>query len=263
MDRSGSLDGRIGVSDDGLTHFGYDSVGKEEKAGKVAEVFDRVSRHYDAMNDLMTWGLHRRWKRRAVAQAAVRPGEVALDIAGGTGDIAILLAERVGPTGKVVLSDINPSMLDQARRRLEGNTNASRISIVEADAEDLPFADASFDVVTIGFGLRNVTNQPRALASILRVLKPGGRLVVLEFSSPVAWPVRPFYHLYSFTVLPALGWLVVRDAKSYRYLAESIRVHPDRDTLLEMMRDAGFDDCGYTTMFFGIVATHRGGRGEG
>jgi demethylmenaquinone methyltransferase/2-methoxy-6-polyprenyl-1,4-benzoquinol methylase len=233
-------------------------VGKDEKADRVADVFDSVSRRYDLMNDLMTWGLHRRWKRRAVAMANVLPGQKALDLAGGTGDIAIRLAKRVGPTGEVVLSDINPSMLDQARRRLKGHKMKERISIREADAEQLPFADASFDVVTIGFGLRNVTNQLRALSEMLRVLKPGGRLVILEFSRPVVWLVQPFYDLYSFTVIPALGWLVAYDATSYRYLAESIRVHPDRETLLQMMRDAGFSTCRYTTMLFGIVAAHRG-----
>jgi demethylmenaquinone methyltransferase/2-methoxy-6-polyprenyl-1,4-benzoquinol methylase len=236
--------------------FGYASVPREEKAEKVAGVFNSVARRYDLLNDLMTWGLHRRWKRSAVRLSGVRPGDTALDLAGGTGDIALLLARAVGPNGSVVLADINPSMLAGAERRLAGNPLASRISLKEADAEALPFADETFDVVTIGFGLRNVTRKDRAIREMLRVLKPGGRMVVLEFSSPVAALVRPFYHVYSFTVLPALGKICTNDAASYRYLAESIRVHPDRDTLRAMIVEAGFPRCDYTTMLFGIVAAH-------
>lgn len=240
------------------THFGYDEVAADEKAAKVAQVFRSVARRYDLMNDLMTWGLHRWWKRRAIQIADVHPGDRVLDLAGGTGDIAIRLAKRVGPSGHVVLSDINPAMLAEAERRLKKHRLANRISITEADAEDLPFADHEFDAVTIGFGLRNVTNQPRALESIRRVLKPGGRLVVLDFSRPVAPLARPLYDAYSFAVLPALGKILLNDAKSYRYLAESIRMHPDRSTLRNMMTTSRFESCGYHTMLFGIVAAHSG-----
>ena len=242
----------------GETHFGYDVVPTDEKAAKVADVFSSVARRYDLMNDLMTWGLHRRWKRAAVRMAGVEPGNRVLDLAGGTGDLALRMAKRVGPTGHVVLADINPSMLAEAERRLAKSPLKDRVSVREADAEELPFEPGEFDAVTISFGLRNVTDQPRALASMLRVLKPGGRLVVLEFSRPVAWAVKPFYDAYSFAVLPLLGRLVLGDAASYRYLAESIRVHPDRQTLLDMLRDAGYSSADCTTMFFGIVAAHRG-----
>ncbi len=244
----------------GDTHFGYASVPSEEKAGKVAGVFRSVARRYDLMNDLMTWGLHRRWKRSAIRLAGARPGDAALDLAGGTGDLAIRLARAVGPEGSVVLADINPWMLAEAERRLAADPLAARISLTEADAEDLPFGDASFDVVTIGFGLRNVTRKDRAIREMLRVLKPGGRMVVLEFSRPVAWLIRPFYDAYSFAVLPALGFVCTRDAASYRYLAESIRVHPDRDTLRDLIVAGGFARCEYRTMLFGIVATHVGAK---
>jgi demethylmenaquinone methyltransferase/2-methoxy-6-polyprenyl-1,4-benzoquinol methylase len=244
----------------GDTHFGYESVPSDEKASKVAEVFHSVARRYDLMNDLMTWGLHRRWKRSAIRLSGVRRGDAALDLAGGTGDLAVRLARAVGPEGSVVLADINPWMLAEAERRLDGSPLASQISLMEADAEDLPFADTTFDVVTIGFGLRNVTNKDRAVREMLRVLKPGGRMVVLEFSRPVAWLIRPFYDAYSFAVLPALGFVCTRDAASYRYLAESIRVHPDRDTLRDLIVAEGFAHCEYRTMLFGIVAAHVGVR---
>ncbi len=240
------------------THFGFDSVPADEKASKVAGVFTSVARRYDLMNDLMTWGLHRLWKRNAIRLSNVRRGDTVLDLAGGTGDIALRLARAVGPDGSVILADINPSMLAAAQKRLEGHPLASRISIVEADAERLPFADDTFDAVTIGFGLRNVTDQSRAIRDIRRVLKPGGTLVVLEFSRPVAKYVRPFYDAYSFSVLPTMGRLCVHDAQSYRYLAESIRVHPDRDTLKGMMVQEKFADCDYDTMLYGIVAAHVG-----
>jgi demethylmenaquinone methyltransferase/2-methoxy-6-polyprenyl-1,4-benzoquinol methylase len=242
----------------GDTHFGYASVPSGEKAAKVAEVFHSVARRYDLMNDLMTWGLHRRWKRRAIRLSEVRPGDAALDLAGGTGDLAVLLARAVGPEGSVVLADINPWMLAEAERRLAGDPIAARISLKEADAEKLPFADAAFDVVTIGFGLRNVTNKDRAIREMLRVLRPGGRMVVLEFSRPVPRLIRPFYDAYSFAVLPALGFVFTRDAASYRYLAESIRVHPDRATLRDLIVAQGFASCEYRTMLFGIVAAHIG-----
>lgn len=242
----------------GETHFGFETVASDEKAEKVAEVFHSVARRYDLMNDLMTWGLHRRWKRSAIRLSGVRPGDTALDLAGGTGDIALLLARAVGPAGSVVLADINPSMLAGAERRLSGNPLSARISLKEADAEALPFPDETFDVVTIGFGLRNVTRKDRAIRDMLRVLKPGGRMVVLEFSRPVATLVRPFYDAYSFAVLPALGKVCTNDAASYRYLAESIRVHPDRDALRDMIVAAGFASCDCRTMLFGIVAAHVG-----
>ncbi len=242
----------------GETHFGYSSVPSDDKADKVAKVFHSVARRYDLMNDLMTWGLHRHWKRRATHLSGVRRGDATLDLAGGTGDIALRLARAVGPEGSVVLADINPSMLSAAERRLSGNPLAPRISLMEADAEALPFADEAFDVVTIGFGLRNVTRKDRAIRDMLRVLKPGGRMVVLEFSRPVAALVRPFYDAYSFAVLPLLGKILANDAASYRYLAESIRVHPDRDTLRDMIVAAGFERCTCRTMFFGIVAAHVG-----
>ncbi|MBN2177745.1 MAG: bifunctional demethylmenaquinone methyltransferase/2-methoxy-6-polyprenyl-1,4-benzoquinol methylase UbiE [Demequinaceae bacterium] len=244
------------------THFGYSEVGEDEKAGKVAEVFDRVARRYDLMNDLMTWGMHRLWKRRAVGIAGVREGDSVLDLAGGTGDIAILLAKRVGPTGRVTLADINPSMLAEAERRLSGHPLRDRVFLREADAEALPFEDGAFDVVTIGFGLRNVTRQAVALSEMLRVLGSGGRMIVLEFSRPVRWFVRPFYHAYSFVVIPTLGRLILRDPASYRYLAESIRMHPDRDTLLRMLETARFENCGVRKLFFGIVAIHHGTKNQ-
>lgn len=245
------------------THFGFDEVSEDEKTDKVAEVFDRVARRYDLMNDLMTWGLHRRWKAKAVRQARVSEGDQVLDLAGGTGDLAIRLANEVGPTGRVTLADINPSMLRKAERRLAKRRLVKRglvdaVSLVEADAEALPFDDGSFDAVVIGFGLRNVTRPDIALKEMYRVLKPEGRVVVLEFSRPVLLPVRPFYDAYSFLVIPALGRLVLRDRASYRYLVESIRMHPDRETMLEMLREAGLGKAGVRTLFFGIVAIHHG-----
>lgn len=243
---------------DDLTHFGYGSVPADQKAEKVAEVFSSVARRYDLMNDLMTWGLHRRWKREAIKLSGVRRGDTVLDLAGGTGDLALRLARAVGPKGSVVLADINPWMLAEAKNRLVGNPLASRITLQEADAERLPFDDDTFDVVTIGFGLRNVTHQDRAIRDIRRVLKPGGRLVVLEFSRPVAPVVKPLYDAYSFAWLPTLGKICTKDAASYRYLAESIRMHPDRDTLRDMIVAADFATCDYDTMLYGIVAAHVG-----
>jgi len=242
------------------THFGFDEVDEDEKSGRVTEVFDRVARRYDLMNDLMTWGLHRRWKTQAVRGARVAEGDRVLDLAGGTGDLAIRLAAKVGTTGQVTLADINASMLREAERRLAARGLGDVVSLVEADAESLPFEDESFDAVVIGFGLRNVTRQEVALREMRRVLRPGGRLVVLEFSRPVLLPVRPFYDAYSFLVIPALGRLVLRDRSSYRYLVESIRMHPDRDAMLEMVREAGLEDVGVRRLFFGIVAIHRGVR---
>ena len=237
--------------------FGYEQVATEEKAGRVRGVFDSVASKYDLMNDLMSGGMHRLWKRFTLGQTGLRPGQRALDVAGGTGDLALGMARQVGEQGFVVLSDINWEMLSRGRDRLLDAGLARSIEAVQANAEKLPFADASFDCVTIGFGLRNVTDKPKALASMRRVLKPGGRLLVLEFSHPVAG-LRPFYDLYSFSVLPALGRLVAGDADSYRYLAESIRMFPDQPTLGGMIRDAGFDDCRWHNLTGGVVALHGG-----
>ncbi len=237
--------------------FGYQQVRPEEKAGRVRGVFDSVADNYDLMNDLMSGGMHRLWKRFTLSQTGLRPGGRALDVAGGTGDLATGMARQVGPTGLVVLSDINWEMLSRGRDRLLDAGFTGSADFAQANAEKLPFADASFDCVTIGFGLRNVTDKPAALASMRRVLKPGGRLLVLEFSHPVAG-LKPFYDLYSFRVLPLMGRLVAKDADSYRYLAESIRMFPDQPTLAAMMKDAGFEDCRWHNLTGGVVALHRG-----
>ena len=241
------------------THFGYETVAVEDKAARVRGVFDSVAGNYDLMNDLMSGGLHRLWKRFTVDQAMVRKGQVVLDLAGGTGDLARRFAGQVGSSGHVVLADINHAMLAEGRRRLVDAGVGGNLSIAQVDAERLPFADASFDAVSIAFGLRNVTDKDAALRSIHRVLKPGGKLLILEFSQPVEG-LRPAYDLYSFKVLPWLGKVVARDADSYRYLAESIRMHPDQETLIGMMTDAGFDKCRYHNLVGGIVALHVGYR---
>lgn len=240
------------------THFGYQTVDAREKARKVAGVFDSVASRYDVMNDLMSLGVHRLWKRFAVDLCGIRPGNRVLDLAGGTGDLSSRLLPLVGPKGRVVLSDINASMLQEGRKRLVDEGAVGNIAYAQADAEQLPFPDGTFDCVTIGFGLRNVTRKERALAAMYRVLKPGGRLIILEFSHPVAPGLKPAYDLYSFAILPILGKLVAGDAASYRYLAESIRMHPDQDTLLRMMEEAGFERCQYFNLSGGIVAVHRG-----
>ena len=241
------------------THFGYKTVAADEKAGLVRDVFDSVASRYDIMNDLMSAGMHRLWKRHTVDQAAARPGQVVLDLAGGTGDLAIKFARRVGDQGHVVLADINAAMLHEGRRRLVDAGVAGNLSIAQVNAEDLPFADRSFDCITIAFGLRNVTDKEAALRSMHRVLKPGGKALILEFSEPVK-ALKPAYDLYSFRVLPLLGKLVARDADSYQYLAESIRMHPDQESLLAMMRAAGFERCRYQNLTGGIVALHIGYR---
>ncbi len=241
------------------THFGYTTVSSADKTRLVRGVFDSVASKYDLMNDLMSGGLHRLWKRFAVAEAGVRHGHVVLDLAGGTGDLARAFAARVGDEGRVVLADINRAMLEQGRRRLVDAGVGGNLSIVQADAENLPFADGSFDRVSIAFGLRNVTDKAASLASIRRVLKPGGKLLILEFSKPLE-PLRPAYDLYSFRVLPLLGRLVANDADSYRYLAESIRMHPDQDTLLAMLEAAGLERCRYQNLAGGVVALHTGYR---
>ena len=241
------------------THFGYKTVSADEKAGLVKGVFDSVASRYDIMNDLMSGGLHRAWKRFAIDQAAARPGHRILDLAGGTGDLALEFATQVGSNGEVVLADINYAMLEQGRRRLIDAGVAGNLSIAQVDAENLPFEDASFDRVTIAFGLRNVTDKNAALASMYRVLKPGGKALILEFSKPLE-SIKPLYDLYSFKILPVLGKLVADDEDSYQYLAESIRMHPDQETLLGMMRDSGFERCRYNNLTAGIVALHVGYR---
>lgn len=244
--------------DKDTTHFGFAEVPVTEKAQRVRGVFDSVATRYDLMNDLMSLGIHRIWKRFSVEKAALRPGMQVLDLAGGTGDLAALMAPRVAPGGRVVLSDINESMLRRGRERLlDRGVAGESIEYCLADAETLPFEDAGFDVVTIAFGLRNVTRKERALAEMFRVLRPGGQVLVLEFSRPIA-PFAPAYDLYSFRVLPAIGRLVVGDDASYRYLAESIRVHPDQEALRAMMAAEGFEGCRYHNLTGGIVALHRG-----
>jgi demethylmenaquinone methyltransferase/2-methoxy-6-polyprenyl-1,4-benzoquinol methylase len=240
------------------THFGFDQVPVDEKARRVAEVFDSVATRYDLMNDLMSLGLHRLWKRYAVETSGVRPGQSVLDLAGGTGDLAVLLARRVGEAGSVVIADINRAMLEVGRERIEDRGLVGNLRYAQADAERLPFADNSFDCVTMAFGLRNVTHKEQALASILRVLRPGGKLLVLEFSHVTVGALKPLYDLYSFRGLPFLGRLVTGDAESYRYLAESIRMHPDQETVKGMMEAAGFVQCDYLNLTAGVVALHRG-----
>ena len=240
------------------THFGYQTVNAWEKEQKVADVFTSVATKYDIMNDLMSFGIHRLWKRYAIKLTGVAAGQQVLDIAGGTGDLARAFSRAVGRSGRVVLSDINAAMLDVGRTRLI-NAGCNNVDFVLANAETLePFADDSFDLVTISFGLRNVTDKQKALEAMHRVLKPGGRLVVLEFSKPIFEPLSKAYDLYSFTALPLMGKLVANDADSYQYLAESIRMHPDQVTLRAMMEQAGFVNCDYHNLTGGIVAVHRG-----
>jgi demethylmenaquinone methyltransferase/2-methoxy-6-polyprenyl-1,4-benzoquinol methylase len=237
------------------THFGFEEVGVDEKAGRVRGVFDSVAGKYDVMNDLMSAGLHRLWKRFAVQATGVREGMRVLDLAGGTGDLAQRFADRVGPSGEVVLTDINGAMLASGRDRL---LNAGRfVPAVQCDAEKLPFPDARFDCVSIAFGLRNVTHKENALAEMRRVLKPGGVAAVLEFSR-IWTPLAPAYDWYSFNVLPRIGRLVAGDEASYRYLAESIRMHPDQAALKSLMEQAGFDRVEVHNLSAGIVALHLG-----
>jgi demethylmenaquinone methyltransferase / 2-methoxy-6-polyprenyl-1,4-benzoquinol methylase len=243
-----------------FTDFGYERVTPADKTRRVRGVFDSVAERYDLMNDLMSGGAHRLWKRFALAVANLRAGQRALDVAGGSGDLAAGLARQVGPQGLVVLSDINAAMLARGRDRLLDAGLVRQVQCVQADAQSLPFPDASFDCVTIGFGLRNVTDKSAALAAMRRVLRPGGQLLVLEFSHPRLPGLAPLYDAYSFHVLPLLGRAVAGDAASYRYLAESIRMHPDQERLLEMMRAAGLEDCRYHNLSGGIVALHRGYR---
>ena len=240
------------------THFGFQTVNVEEKAERVRNVFDSVASRYDIMNDLMSLGIHRLWKHIAVDLAGVRAGMKVLDLASGTGDLASRFAGLVGPEGEVVMSDINLAMLEEGRKRMVDEGHAGNIDYMQIDAESIPFPDNSFHVVTIGFGLRNVTDKEKALREMFRVLKPGGRALVLEFSKPTSKPLEKLYDFYSFKALPLMGRLVANDPDSYRYLAESIRMHPDQETLREMMEEAGFERCDYHNLTGGIVAVHRG-----
>jgi demethylmenaquinone methyltransferase / 2-methoxy-6-polyprenyl-1,4-benzoquinol methylase len=248
------------VKPDSDTHFGFERVAWSDKARRVRGVFDSVAGNYDLMNDLMSGGVHRLWKEFVLSLTALQPGQRALDVAGGTGDLATGMAKQVGRQGLVILSDINGAMLGHGRDRLTDGGIVANVAYVQANAERLPFTDGTFDCITIGFGLRNVTDKPAALASMRRALKPGGQLLVLEFSKPVAPGLAPLYDTYSFRILPLLGKWVANDEASYRYLAESIRMHPDQETLLEMMRKAGLEDCRYHNLTGGIVAVHRGYR---
>ena len=240
------------------TDFGFTEIPQEEKAKRVAGVFRSVANKYDLMNDLMSAGIHRLWKRFTIEFSAVRPGHKVLDIAGGTGDLAYQFAQRVEEHGQVVLADINDAMLMAGRNRLIDRGVGRQIQYLQTDAQHLPFANDTFDCITIAFGLRNVTDKDTALNSMLRVLKPGGRLLVLEFSKPTNRLLSKVYDEYSFRFLPLMGKLVAGDAGSYRYLAESIRMHPNQETLKTMMIDAGFECCEYYNMTGGIVALHKG-----
>jgi demethylmenaquinone methyltransferase/2-methoxy-6-polyprenyl-1,4-benzoquinol methylase len=242
----------------GVTDFGFEQVPVEEKSERVASVFSSVAGRYDLMNDLMSFGIHRLWKRFTVAAAGVREGQHVLDLAGGTGDLARLFARRVGPRGSVTLADVNPAMLDLGRRRMVDAGILGGVDYVQLDAESLPFSDESFHAVSMAFGLRNVTHKSRALESILRVLKPGGQALILEFSKLTVPMLDPLYRAYTLKVLPRLGEVVAGDGASYRYLAESIRMHPTQRELLEMMGSAGFEQCRYHNLSAGVVALHRG-----
>ncbi len=246
------------MTQDNTTHFGFKQVKTEDKVRMVRGVFDSVAQKYDVMNDLMSLGIHRVWKRIAIQLANVREGDHVLDLAGGTGDLTLLFEKRVGPKGRVVLADINAQMLRTGRDRLIDKGLVNNISFAQVNAECLPFEDNTFDCVCIGFGLRNVTDKDAAIRSMLRVLKPGGRLIVLEFSHPTDPITEKVYDFYSFNLLPKIGKWVADDEDSYRYLAESIRMHPKQDELKRMMEDAGFENCEYFNMTQGIVAVHRG-----
>jgi demethylmenaquinone methyltransferase/2-methoxy-6-polyprenyl-1,4-benzoquinol methylase len=237
------------------THFGFEEVDESQKAQRVAGVFTSVASNYDIMNDLMSMGLHRLWKAFTIEVAQVRPGERVLDVAGGTADLSLAFAKRVGPAGEVWLTDINHAMLARGRDRLVDRGFLGPTA--QCDAEKLPFPDNHFDLVTVAFGLRNMTHKDLALKEMRRVLRPGGRLLVLEFSK-VWQPLSPVYDFYSFKILPWLGKKVAQDADSYRYLAESIRMHPDQETLRNMMQDAGLERVQYFNMAAGVVALHRG-----
>ncbi|QAV23474.1 bifunctional demethylmenaquinone methyltransferase/2-methoxy-6-polyprenyl-1,4-benzoquinol methylase UbiE [Proteus hauseri] len=240
------------------TDFGFQTVDKDDKQTMVARVFHSVASKYDLMNDLMSFGVHRIWKRYTIEASGVRRNQRVLDLAGGTGDLTAKFSRLVGENGEVVLADINDSMLKMGREKLRDHGIVGNVNYVQANAEELPFPDNHFDCITISFGLRNVTDKNKALRSMFRVLKPGGRLLVLEFSKPVLDPLSKIYDAYSFYILPKIGQVIVNDAESYRYLTESIRMHPDQETLKGMMEEAGFDQVTYTNMTGGIVALHKG-----
>lgn len=240
------------------THFGYETVDAKEKAGRVAGVFHSVADNYDLMNDLMSAGIHRLWKHMTIEMSGVRKGHKVLDIAGGTGDLAAKFSKIVGSEGSVVLADINESMLKVGRDRLIDRGITENVTFSQADAQYLPFPDNTFNVITIAFGLRNVTDKNMALRSMLRVLKPGGKLLILEFSKPTSSLLAKIYDTYSFNVLPRLGKVFANDSDSYKYLAESIRMHPDQSTLLQMLDSAGFGNTNFHNMTGGVVALHRG-----
>lgn len=243
---------------DKKTHFGFEEVELSEKANRVANVFHSVAQKYDVMNDLMSLGIHRLWKKMAIDLLGVHSGQFVLDIAGGTGDLTAKISEKIGKKGHVILSDINNSMLAVGKARLIDRGIFQNVSFALADAEKLPFADNAFDRLVIGFGLRNVTDKEAALRSMFRVLKPGGRALVLEFSKPTVPGLQPIYDAYSFKILPWLGKKILNDAGSYQYLAESIRMHPDQETLKNMMKNTGFENCDVHNLSGGIVAIHRG-----
>lgn len=246
------------MTTDNTTHFGFAQVNEKEKVNLVRGVFDSVASQYDIMNDFMSLGIHRIWKRVAVQLSNVREGDHVLDLAGGTGDLTTLFSKRVGKSGKIVLADINSEMLRTGRDRLIDRGITKNISFAQVNAECLPFEDNTFDCVCIAFGLRNVTDKDAALRSMMRVLKPGGRVIVLEFSHPTDKITEKIYNFYSFKLLPKIGKFVAKDEESYRYLAESIRMHPVQDKLKEMMEEAGLERCEYFNMSQGIVAVHRG-----
>lgn len=240
------------------THFGYRQVPESEKVKLVGQVFDSVANRYDVMNDAMSFGTHRLWKRIALEHTGLRRGMKALDLASGTGDLALKMAGLVGDKGQVILSDINAHMLNEGRAKLDNAGVIQNVDYCLANAQYLPFPNNHFDCVTIGFGLRNVTDKAMALAEMARIIKPGGRVVVLEFSKPISPIISKAYDLYSFTALPALGKLLAKDADSYRYLAESIRMHPDQEALRNMMLDQGFDQVDVHNLTLGVVAIHIG-----
>ncbi len=243
---------------DKTTHFGYEQVKVADKNERVGRVFSSVASKYNIMNDAMSFGIHRLWKRYAMSLTGLRAGQQALDVAGGSGDLTHLLAKQVGLSGHVVLADINADMLSVGRSCLEDKGHAGNIHYVQANAEALAFPNNYFHCITIGFGLRNVTHQEKALASMYRCLKPGGRLLILEFSKPTSAMLKSVYDTYSFKLLPKMGKVIANDEDSYRYLAESIRMHPDQNSLKAMMEDVGFESCEYFNLTGGIVAVHRG-----
>lgn len=240
------------------THFGFTEVPLHEKSRRVADVFHSVASQYDIMNDVMSFGLHRLWKQFTITQSGIRPGQHVLDVAGGTGDLSIEFSRKVGKTGLVILSDINEKMLLQGRDRLLDKGITDNVVFIQADAENLPFHDNQFDCLSIAFGLRNVTDKQRALHSMYRVLKPGGKLLILEFSKPSIPLLNKLYDSYSFNIIPKLGRLITGDEASYQYLVESIRMHPDQETLKNMMEKADFEDVNYFNLTGGVVALHKG-----